>query len=241
MRTKHLYRPAAIHTGVAALLMIFCFASPAGAQDNKQQTVTATVTASPSKDKKEQKVTVVAKSGSKVKDGKVNVRIITDENGKKTEVDTVFSTKGGSDSEELEALLEKLHGQMKDVEKKMKDIELYISSMNDSSLTDSSGHNKYMFKFQGSAGCPKIHFKEFPPAFNYDYEMPESPVSPEEFNHEFFNRRERGPQVFTMPERGESLSDVLGDIPMSKVKSYKIIDKKGGKRIIIDLGDGPSF
>ena len=26
---------------------------------------------------------------------------------------------------------------------------------------------------------------------------------------------------------------------MSRVKSYKIIDKKGGKRIIIDLEDGP--
>jgi len=34
---------------------------------------------------------------------------------------------------------------------------------------------------------------------------------------------------------------VLGNIPMSRVKSYKIIDKKGGKRIIIDVQDDQGF
>jgi len=62
---------------------------------------------------------------------------------------------------------------------------------------------------------------------------------PQEFDHEIFNECMPGHQVLAMPNRGESLNDVLGDIPMSRVKSYKVIDKKGGKRIIIDIQDAP--
>jgi hypothetical protein len=40
-------------------------------------------------------------------------------------------------------------------------------------------------------------------------------------------------------DRGQSLNDVLGDIPMSRVKSYSIKDTKNGKRIVIDLENGP--
>ncbi len=240
MKTNYPYRPAAILTGVAALIMTFHAASPALAQDNKPQTVTATVTASPSKDKKEQKITVVAKSGSKDANGKVKVHIIKDENGKKTEIDTVISAKGGTDSEEIEALVEKVHAQMKDVEGRMKEVELYMANMDDSLQNDSSGHHKYMFKFNGGPGCSKIRLQECPHAFNYDYELPEIPDF-SEGSDEFFDNRGHSPRVFSMPEKGESLSDVLGNIPMSRVKSYKIIDKKGGKRIVIDIEDGPFF
>ena len=37
--------------------------------------------------------------------------------------------------------------------------------------------------------------------------------------------------------RGETLSDVLGDIPMSAVKSYKIKETRNGKKIIIEVDD----
>ena len=242
MKKKSLQQPAVILTGLAALFMIFCCASPARSQDKTPQTVT--VTATPSKDKKEQKVTVTAKSDAKDKSGKYNVHILKEENGKKTEIDTVISSKGCLDSEELEALMEKVQCNMKDVQDKMKEVELYIGSMNDSLMMDSSGHHKYMFRLHGSPGSPRIHIREFPHAFNYEYEMPEMPepeFSPEEFNHEFFNQWQRSPQVLSVPKQGESLSDILGDIPMSRVKSYKVIDKKGGKRIVIDLENGPYF
>jgi len=39
------------------------------------------------------------------------------------------------------------------------------------------------------------------------------------------------------PRRGESLSDVLGDIPMRAVTSYKIKETKNGKRITIEVSD----
>ena len=42
-------------------------------------------------------------------------------------------------------------------------------------------------------------------------------------------------------KRGESLSDVLGNIPMSAVTSYKIKETKNGKRITIEVSDNAFF
>ena len=39
--------------------------------------------------------------------------------------------------------------------------------------------------------------------------------------------------------KGETLSDLLGDIPMDRVKNYSIKSKKGWKRIVIDVEDPP--
>ena len=38
-----------------------------------------------------------------------------------------------------------------------------------------------------------------------------------------------------------TLNDFFGEIPMERVVSYSIRDRKGGKRIIIDLNDAPIF
>lgn len=43
------------------------------------------------------------------------------------------------------------------------------------------------------------------------------------------------------PNKGESLNDVFGNIPMSAVKSYKIKETKDGKRITIDVSDDAMF
>ena len=40
---------------------------------------------------------------------------------------------------------------------------------------------------------------------------------------------------------GQTLNDLLGEIPMERVVSYSIKDRKNGKRIIIDLNDAPMF
>ncbi|MCK9219992.1 MAG: hypothetical protein M0P47_08085 [Bacteroidales bacterium] len=45
-------------------------------------------------------------------------------------------------------------------------------------------------------------------------------------------------RMMQMKGRGQTLSDVIGEIPMSRVKSYSIKDIKGGKRIVIELNDG---
>jgi hypothetical protein len=38
---------------------------------------------------------------------------------------------------------------------------------------------------------------------------------------------------------GQSLNDLLGDIPMDRVKHYSIKDTKNGKKIVIELENGP--
>jgi hypothetical protein len=38
-----------------------------------------------------------------------------------------------------------------------------------------------------------------------------------------------------------SLSELLGDIPLERVKKYSVKDRKNGKRIVIDVEDGPFF
>jgi hypothetical protein len=39
--------------------------------------------------------------------------------------------------------------------------------------------------------------------------------------------------------KDESLNDILGNIPLDRVKSYSIKDTKDGKRIVIELNNEP--
>lgn len=251
MKTRELYRPSAILSGVAVLFVCSIVASPVSAQDKKEQKTTTIVTSTPSKGKKEQKVTVYASSEPKAKDGKMKVRIVKEENGKRSELDTVINTQGGIEGADLDKLMKDMHVQIKDAESEMKEagdqmknIQIYINGMDDSVSGDSSSKCQRMYKFSMPGCCPRFHDRDFSHAFNYNFEMPDIPQSPdmdEELENEFFHGPAHGQQFFEMPDKGESLSDVLGNIPMSRVKSYKIIDKKGGKRIIIDVQDEQGF
>jgi hypothetical protein len=236
---------------MAALIITFYFSLPAAAQDKKEQKSTVIVTATPTKGKKEQKITVSASSDPKEKDGKMKVRIIKVENGKRTELDTVINAPGGIESADLEKLMKDMHIQMKNAESdmkeagdKMKNIQIYINGMDDSISSDSSAKCMHKYRFNTPDCCPRFHHRDFAHSFNYNFEMPgisEPNDAEDELENEFFGSAALGSQAIAMPGKGESLSDVLGNIPMSRVKSYKIIDKKGGKRIIIDVQDGQDF
>jgi hypothetical protein len=203
----------------------------------------------PAQDQKEQKVTVYASPGSQDKQnqqGVYKIKIIKDDNGKKVVIDTTISITGGMDKEKLDELMGNLEGQMEDLKEQMKDLRLSFGSFEDTAVNDSSGHHRaYSFRFHSGPSCHGIAGHENPGAFNYHFEMPDVPEIhefPEQMEREWGNGCQgysQGPGVMMIPGRGgESLSDVLGNIPMSRVKSYKVIDKKGGKRIIIDLDDG---
>jgi len=241
METKKLYRPAAILSGVAAFMLAVVAACPSFAQDKKEHTVTAVVKSSPGKDKKEQKYTVITKADSKDRDGKANIRIIKNVDGKVTEIDTVISLKDGLDSDEIRVLVDDLKNHENDMQAHMKDMQIFMECVKDS-VSDSLGHKKfYKFKLNGNSCCPNMHIKGLPEDFSYNFEIPEVPDFPEYFDQELFNHWTPGPRVLSMPKQGETLADVLGNIPMSRVKSYKVTDKKGGKRIVIELEDGPYF
>ena len=240
MKTNFLLRPAVISAGIAVLCMILVISSssPVSAQDSK--TGSTSSAHQKSKVKKAETITVNATVDSKDKNGKYKVLIIKDVDGKKTTIDTVFSSKDTIDSKDLEDLMATVHMRMGDVDERMKDFSIYLGSDNDSTLNDSTGHHKVIYMFNGDGRCPRGWAKAGQHAFRYNFEMPEVPELPD-FNREFdsddFRHFAPGVKVITSHQKGETLSDVLGDIPMSKVKSYKITDKKGGKRIVIDIED----
>lgn len=125
----------------------------------------------------------------------ITLKIITDENGKTTIIDTTFNTESGMDSEQMKALIND-----------MKDVQVEVGDMD--------------FKF--NVPCP-----------------PDCMMHPEEFAG--FDWQEMVPKTemrrFRFDQGGQTLSDVLGNIPMERVKSYSIKERKGGKRIVIDVDD----
>lgn len=143
----------------------------------------------------------------------ITVKIIKDVDGAKTIIDTVFATDHPIDSKEFK-------------------------SMADSMLSDSLG--KYEMKIITLGDDATALDNQG--AFNYQFDVPchdfsEFSENPKQFQ---WQNRHGNSMYFNVPDNDEpTLSDVLGDIPMSRVKSYSIKDRKNGKRIIIDIDDAP--
>ncbi len=106
----------------------------------------------------------------------------------------------------------------------------------------------------------KVKVHGMPQGYSYDFELPRLPDCPmaledlEDFELEGMpSCREmescdrelmgQGPgcRVMRSGEGGQSLNDLLGNIPMDRVVGYTIKDRKHGKRIVIDLNDAPMF
>jgi hypothetical protein len=179
---------------------------------------------------------------------RIEARIVTDKDGKMHEFDTTINLdrkmKPGEEQEmmkEFESRFKDLGEQMKDLEVEMNELRIPDSGMMDSvqQLTEkalklSRGHGNFHSRHNFS-----------PRAFNYEYnfEMPEIPDMPqpqiEEFNDENAPGEWKEESHRIMRGRSESLNDLLGDIPMERVKSYSIKDTKNGKRITIELNNEP--
>jgi hypothetical protein len=112
----------------------------------------------------------------------------------------------------------------------------------------------------------RLKVRTMPGGYSYDFDMPEMADFQEgleelkaledlkEFEWESLPTR-RGPGVAFREERlpgpgrhrmqferrGETLNDILGDIPMDRVVNYSVKDRKNGKRIIIDVENAPMF
>lgn len=187
-------------------------------------------------------------SGSSKKESTIHLKIVKDDDGKTTTIDTTITYSSPVDREEIRELVHKLKGDMKEMKMNLKkegyDIDLELENVeNPDSLIDEMD-NVIVLKNKGKGGDIRIH--RFPRGFNYDYnfECPELPELPEWESQRDFNFDYPIPCPdhrilnFQSGERG-SLNDLLGDIPMDRVKSYSIKDRKNGKRIVIDLEDGP--
>jgi hypothetical protein len=157
---------------------------------------------------------------------KIVMKIVSDDNGKTTVTDTTFE-------------------------------------INDTAMIDSL--NREVEKVivlgkGGKHGCCRI--QNMPKGFSYNFEMPCNPEwlkDLDELGELELEGIDPGPDMvdFTWEQRapelqhrvlrydrqggGQTLTDILGDIPMDRVVSYSIKDRKNGKRIIIDLNDAPMF
>ncbi len=166
---------------------------------------------------------VYSQEAAKKESGKmITLKIISDDNGKTTIIDTTME-------------------------------------MADSAIVDSITKeiNKVIVMGKGGKHA-RIKMCNMPEGFNYNFEIPsipECPMALEElegiewegsdpgYNEEDFLWQGRAShperRIMRFDDQRQMLSDVLGDIPMDRVASYSVKDRKGGKRIVIDLNDAP--
>ncbi|MDP4282143.1 MAG: hypothetical protein Q8867_08345 [Bacteroidota bacterium] len=187
--------------------------------------------------------------GAKPDDQKqaVRIKVLTRDNGKVTVLDTVV--KGDYSGLDMEKYLKDYESKMKDFEKGMKELEIRMQSMPlpDSTMIDSLGKMRFDFGFfRNDKGRPG-HGNRHPRDFSFDMpELPELPDLPDLSDFPDFNMNPGMPFPPDSPDRElkggkHDLSEILGDIPMDNIKSYKVKDIKGGKRIIIDVDASPMF
>jgi len=182
------------------------------------------------------------------KEGKKNlkIKIVREDEGKTTVIDTTISVNFPFDKEEVKELINNL----KEMNMEMKglhsdaivDFDYFFS---DSTMKNSQyklAEGVYLFGEQGK--CPgMVYHRGSPNGLTYKFNMPdiaETVEGIEEFNwvspeddHDaqfYYNRKDK-----------QTLSDVLGDIPMDHVKKYSIKETKNGRKIIIEVDDSQNI
>jgi hypothetical protein len=187
---------------------------------------------------------------------RITAKIVEDKNGKRQEFDTTINLDRRLRPGEEKEMMKDFEMRFRDLDDQMKELEVEMNEMKlpDSGMMDSvQRFTERAFRFRGEPG--NMHFRHHlnPQAFNFDYnfEMPESAESPQQLFREFKDENghgmfnERRQRMFSEDRPGlskgkdESLNDLLGNIPIDRVKSYSIKDTKDGKRIIIELNKEP--
>ncbi len=220
MITKTHFRDILTIIGLSIVLTIF-ITRPGFSQDT-------------TKTKGDKKVRIVAK-------------IITDKDGKTQEFDTTINLNRDLKPGEEKEMIKNFELRVKDLGDEMKNLEVELNEIKlpDSGMMDSVQQlTERALRLSGGHGR---HFRHnfAPRAFNYDYNfsIPDIPDTPRPFIEEFDDETTPGmidTEIHGMLRgKGESLNDLLGNIPMDRVKSYSIKDTKNGKRITIELNDEP--
>jgi len=182
-------------------------------------------------DKKEKQKTVILK-------------VTTDKDGKTTVIDTTFTTPEGADPGEIEEMAEKLQEEMKGLEKEMEEMQVKVLvGLPDSAMRDSI--HKFVEKMVVLNKGPKSHLKVCrtrPGDFDYEFNVPCPPGRMpclEPFDDDNWNgyRTDHYKKAVRFGNKGQTLNDLIGDIPMDKVKNYSIKNTKYGKKIVIEIED----
>jgi hypothetical protein len=183
----------------------------------------------------------------------MKIKIVKENDGKVTVIDTTIYGKMSMDEEELSGMIASLKADMKEPESDMKNINLDIAvQISDSSELDSLEKQIKKVIVMGSGCCKgKYNVDCMPHAYKYDFHC-DPDLSELQEIHGGWNNMDDGEFNFEFPSppmdyfryndnREGSLNDLLGNIPMERVKSYSIKDTKKGKKITIEVENGPLF
>jgi hypothetical protein len=177
------------------------------------------------------------KTVKKESSGRIKIKIIKDENGKSTVIDTTFNLNDKKGKEAYEIFLKEYDTPGPGGNRGMKKVEVHVSdpgkidSLDLDSLGDSERniriftHDGRHFRVEGLGGDELFDLPEppeppFPPqppcCIDDDMSMPSC-----------------------MQRSPGNLLDVLGSIPMCRVRNFTIKENKQGSRIIIDVDRRP--
>jgi len=183
---------------------------------------------------------------TRAKKGTVVLKIKKNDNGNITVIDTTFNITTPAGHKEFEEYLKKHEEELENLGEELENIEVFVDMPD---FPDSMGADsviKYL-RFSGNdKRSPHLSWQDREGGFDYSYDF-DIPCHPdfssppfhgyEGFDEEFLPGQDL--KVFRHERTRQTLSDLIGDIPMDRVKSYSIKDRKNGKRIIIDIEDAP--
>lgn len=180
----------------------------------------------------------------------LKLKIIKDENGKKTIIDTTITSSKSLDSGEIDEIIANLDDNMKGLDEGLKELNISLSQMKlpDSAMMDSIRKMTARIRIMSkNFKHPDFRWHNRPGSFdyNFDFDTPEPPEPPEppethgEHHHHFdWNVEPFDVEPPAMRRNDGSLMDLLRNIPMDRIKSFNIKEKKDGTRITIEVGHG---
>ena len=187
------------------------------------------------------------------KQAKIVVKIKKGKDEKTMVIDTTFNLNDLKSQKELDEYIKKIDGDLNGGSDKMKNMEVTVNIPDLPDSLDSDSLESHIICIKKGDKSPCIYMRKLPGGFDYKFDIPCCPDLSDlsgccKKYMKFGNMpeckekmRECEDRMKEFGEKEESLSDLLGDIPMDRVKSYKIKDTKNGKRIIIDVEDAPFF
>jgi hypothetical protein len=176
----------------------------------------------------------------------------TDKNGESRELDTTINLNGQMDKARLKKVMKEFDINLEDLADNMQDMVISIDDMDlpDSTKVDSLCKMVKKIRINLRDGKEPMgkrdHGRTHAYTFDYNFDdpclpdVPPPPPPPSDGNLGIFEGHSGfEPWNNNFDEKGNTLSDILGDIPMDRVKSYSIKETRNGKRIVIELNNDP--
>ncbi|MEI7983770.1 MAG: hypothetical protein WCI71_19130 [Bacteroidota bacterium] len=176
----------------------------------------------------------------------IKLKFVNEKNGKTTVFDTTIMSNSPLDQKDINAIMEEMEADRNELAGDVKELRINMGvDIPDSLISDSVQKimDKVIMRGHG-AKCRGMKMNRGTCVTPDQFDFPCMPDCQRLIDDMGGNDLYEGMpmpnrQCKRFLNRQESLSDLIGDIPLDKVKNYSIKDRKGGKRITIDI-DNPS-